>query len=118
MNKITTLGEFILAEMKKRKISEREFGKNAGIAHNTLGGFINNTHKGYPSLGVLLKIANYTNVDICYLMMLVAPDAFRTPVSDLDALAIGQKVRKASRPIRQAIDRMLIEDTSDDEIEE
>jgi len=71
-----TLKEFILAEMHKRSMSEREFSRLVGVAHTTINYLINQEKKAPREVTVsfIVKLARATNNNPILLLMLAFPE--------------------------------------------
>lgn len=79
-----TLRDFILAEMRKRYMSEREFGRLVGVAHTTIGYVLNpERSKGRElTASFVIKLARATNTNVMLLFALAYPET----KPDLEAL--------------------------------
>lgn len=81
---MNTLKEFILAEMSKRQMSEREFGRMVGVAHTTIN-YLINQEKKQPrevSTSFVIKLARATNTNAFLLLSIAFPEL----KADLEAL--------------------------------
>ena len=91
-----TLGEFIQAEMKMRRMSIRSFAELVGVSHKIIGKFryhginpiYNKRPVGEPSLDFLAKLAKATSVDLAALVALIHPDV--TNISPGDKILADQ----------------------------
>lgn len=75
----TALGEFIVREMKKRGMSEREFADFIGVASSTINGYVSEakTRHHEPSLRFLKQLGEKTGVGMKLLLPLAYPDLAR-----------------------------------------
>ena len=71
-----TLQDFVLAEMRKRYLSEREFAKLVGVAHTTINYLTNSDHKKDREVTApfLIKLARATNTNPILLFALAYPE--------------------------------------------
>jgi transcriptional regulator with XRE-family HTH domain len=79
---VQSLREFILEDMKKREMSERQYADFVGVANSTINRATMET-KGSkkpppPSIDFLAKLAQATRVDICILVAFVYPNLTNT----------------------------------------
>ena len=79
-----TLKDFILTEMRKRYMSEREFGRLVGVAHTTIGYVLHpERSKGRELTATfVIKLARATNTNVMLLFALAYPET----KPDLEAL--------------------------------
>lgn len=109
-----TLKDFILAEMNKRGLSEREFSRLVGVAHTTIN-YLTNQEKNRPrevTVPFIIKLARATNTNT----MLLLTFAFPELKPDLEALvklptqsALRlQQIDSLSEPALEIIDAFLI----------
>jgi transcriptional regulator with XRE-family HTH domain len=104
-----TFKDFLAAEIKKRDMSTREFARYVGVAHGTIGRFINHPPEvtGKPSVEFIEKLARATNTDPCLLLALVIPNTARHTAASPDALILSQRIEQLPEHLREAIDAIL-----------
>jgi transcriptional regulator with XRE-family HTH domain len=98
-----TLGGFILAEMRQRDMSAREFARFIGVSHQTVSRFLDYGEKdvGYPSVDFLLKLAKATETDVGALMRMLDPE-----LDELDpqVMVIAQEIANLSPHDRRLVE--------------
>jgi transcriptional regulator with XRE-family HTH domain len=98
-----TFGEFILAEMRERDMSAREFARFIGISPTVINKFLNYGEKevGYPSVDFLLKLAKATETDVGALMRMLDPE-----LDELDpqVMVIAQEIANLSPHDRRLVE--------------
>jgi transcriptional regulator with XRE-family HTH domain len=85
---LDTLGTFISDYLKSHSISINELAKKTKIAHSTLDRWIAGDYKKSPNLDALKRLADFTEVDICYLVNLIYPSSRRGVDPDMTRLAV------------------------------
>ncbi len=101
-----TFGDFLNEEIHKRDMSAREFARFVGVSHGVIQKFqdYGTRDVGYPSVEFLVKLALKTNTDICYLMMLIAPEVATTSSITPDAMILSQRIQQLPDVVRDALD--------------
>lgn len=72
----TALGKFIVREMQKRGMSEREFSDFIGVASSTVNGYVSEATARHhePSLRFLKRLADKTGASMKLLLTLAYPE--------------------------------------------
>jgi len=63
---ILTFGEKLLLLRKKRKVSQRQLGKELNINYSNFPKYENDEH--FPTAEILIKLANFFDVSVDYLL--------------------------------------------------
>lgn len=79
-----TIGDFIEKELKKRRLSHREFAHQMGSTHTTLARVIEH---GNPQIDFLIRLSGYTKVSLERLVAISYPDSVHETPSDAEMLA-------------------------------
>jgi transcriptional regulator with XRE-family HTH domain len=109
MKRDLTLGEFILAEMDKRRMSAREFALFVGVTHSTINKFVHFGSKdvGYPSIEFLGKLAQATHSDLCAVMALVFPEVTEATQLKPSTIILAQRIEQLPDAVREIIDGII-----------
>jgi len=84
MSKQETIGGYLEGEMKKRRMSMREFAYQMGSTHTTLARVIEH---GKPQIDFLIRLSGYTKVSLERLVAISYPDSVHHTPTDTAMLA-------------------------------
>lgn len=75
-----SLGDFILDDMRRRDMSERQYAEFVGVANSTISRVVKqeDNSKPTPSIEFLAKLSKATRVDLCILVAFVYPELTNT----------------------------------------
>jgi transcriptional regulator with XRE-family HTH domain len=97
------LGQFVRREMAGRGLNQIEFAALLGVSHTTVGRVLRGKIKD-PSLDFIVKLANATHFDICSIVYLIRPDAFKGPPA-IDI--ISQQIGRLSETERKLFETLI-----------
>lgn len=101
--KDNALGRFIKTEMAARGMKQEQFAEFMGSSQSTVGRIIRGEIQD-PSLDFLVKLSKATHFDICSLVYLIRPDAFKGPPG-IEILA--EQIRRLPDQQRQLVEVLL-----------
>lgn len=93
---MSTFGEFLDGEIKKRNQSRREFAHNLHTTHDTLRRLIDRGE--VPTLAFLRKLSGYIHVDLWTLLYIALPNEIHQP--DAQVMRVAQTLDSLPEPRR------------------
>lgn len=102
-----TIQEWLQTELDERQISVREFSRKSGVAHTVLQEIVNGemVDGRYPSVATLVKLAQFTKVDVCTLMSMLAPEETRMSA---ESMTLANRIERLPPEARSIIDDWLM----------
>lgn len=101
-----TLEEWLLEEIDQRRTSVRQFAKDAGVSYETLNQILsaNRPPDAYPSMKTLIRLSEYTRIDLCTLVGMIAPS--RTHL-DAESLLLVQRIQRLNPDQRKVVETFI-----------
>lgn len=103
--KITTLRDFILAEMLQKGMSQRTFAEFIDVNPSTIHRAVRNHDNPEPAIDTLAKLSRKCNVDIRVLIALVAPG--EVIETDVETLLFAEMVKRLPTVHREIMMRVV-----------
>lgn len=103
MKKQTYLRDFILEEMKRRQMSEREFAKFAGVSHSTVNRAVDERNPAAPGIEFILKLSKATHTNLETLVSIAYPDLVEDVPEDLSSKLLAKRINELPDNIREAV---------------
>ncbi len=97
------LREFILDEMKRRSMSNRQFAVVIGVSNATINRAVDENNPAEPTLDFLLKLSKATSVSVIALVEMAYPDLVELNQPSPAALIMAQKIEKLPAHLQEAI---------------
>ena len=103
-----TIQKFIIEDMRKRKMSMREYADFIGVTHPTISKYVRDPEHGIR-WEVLLKLSAATHVDIGTLARIAAPDVAYESIPDTKLITdrINQLPPAYRKTIIEMVDALL-----------
>jgi transcriptional regulator with XRE-family HTH domain len=98
-----TLRKFIVDEMKRRGMSNRQFAVLIGVSNATINRAVDEKNPTEPTLDFLLKLSKATNVGVFALIGMAYPDLVDFNQPSPAALVMAQKIEKLPSHLQEAI---------------
>ncbi len=103
--KITTLRDFVLAEMLRREMSQRTFAEFVDVNASTINRMVRNHDNPEPSIDTLAKLSRKCEVDIRVLVALVVPG--EVIETDVETLLFAEMVKRLPPVHREIMMRVV-----------
>lgn len=103
--KITTLRDFILAEMLQKGMSQRAFAEFIDVNPSTIHRAVRSHDNPEPAIDTLAKLSRKCKVDIRVLIALVAPG--EVIETDVETLLFAEMVKRLPAVHRQIMERVV-----------
>jgi len=105
VNEITTLRDFILAEMLHRGMSQRQFADFVDVNASTIHRAVRDHDNPEPSIDTLAKLSRKCEVDIRVLVALVSPG--EVIETNVETLLLAEMVNRLPPLHREIIMRVI-----------
>lgn len=102
-----TLRDFVAAELANRKLSIRQFAKNAGLGYQTIANIVNDSGNE-PEMKTLLRISKYTGTDLIELVRLAYPDIVQETTLSPSAAITAQRIERLPQDLRLAVEALIL----------
>lgn len=103
--KITTLRDFILAEMLRKGMSQRQFAEFVDVNPSTIHRAVRDHDNPEPSIEFLSKLSRKCEVDIRVLVALVAPGEIVE--TNVETLLLAEMINRLPTVHREIIMRVI-----------
>jgi transcriptional regulator with XRE-family HTH domain len=97
------LREFILAELKNKNISLREFARRVGVSSTAIVKATSDDPPE-PTMDMMVKISRVTEVSVTALVAMCVPDDV---VADADALALAEQIKNLPPEKREMVEALV-----------
>ena len=99
--------EFLVAEMKRRDMSQREMARWLEVSSQTVNRLVDPRSPDDPSIMILLRVSEKTGVSLLALVEMAYPDAVRASDLSADSRIIAQRIEALPDDMREAVIALL-----------
>jgi transcriptional regulator with XRE-family HTH domain len=103
----SALRDFLLAEMKRRNMSARQYAQFLGVSNTTINRLVDARDPDEPSLSFMVKLARATKVSLVSLLDLSYPDLADLLLEDPEARVLLEELVQLPSEDRVAITHAL-----------
>jgi transcriptional regulator with XRE-family HTH domain len=103
--KITTLRDFVLAEMLRRGMSQRTFAEFVDVNPSTINRMVRNHDNPEPSIDTLAKLSSKCEIDVRVLVALVVPG--EVIETDIETLLLAEMIKRLPPVHREIMMRVV-----------